>query len=137
MAQHYTRNTVSAQAYCPKCGKQTMHRVDDRRIGPCLDCIARLEREHGKVTTAQRVILSHRFESEQCPVCNKGKQSRWCFCRGCYFALKTAQPALASGLWHEAFDGTDRFFENYARAKAWLSTTGLQRTKDEQGGLFA
>jgi len=23
-----------------------MHRVDDRRIGPCLDCIAELERKH-------------------------------------------------------------------------------------------
>jgi hypothetical protein len=46
VAQHYTRNTVSAQAWCPKCGKQTMHRVDDRRIGPCLDCIAELERKH-------------------------------------------------------------------------------------------
>jgi len=117
-----------------------MHRVDDRRIGPCLDCIAELERKHDtgeRITTAQAVILARQFESEQCPVCNKGKQRRWCFCRSCYFALKTAQPALASGLWHEAFDGTDRFFESYARAKAWLSTTGLQRTKNEQGGLFA
>ncbi len=50
MAQHFTRNTVSAQAYCPKCGKQTMHRVDDRRIGPCLECIARLEHEHEETT---------------------------------------------------------------------------------------
>jgi hypothetical protein len=23
-----------------------MHRVDDRRIGPCLECIAELERQH-------------------------------------------------------------------------------------------
>ena len=119
-----------------------MHRVDDRRIGPCLECIAELERKHElppteRVTKAQVRILSQQFESEKCPVCNKWKQKRRCFCRGCYFALKTAQPALATGLWHEAFDGTDRFFESYARAKAWLSTTGLQRTKDEQGGLFA
>jgi hypothetical protein len=89
------------------------------------------------LTTAQIVILSRQFESEHCPVCNKWKQRRWCFCRGCYFAVKRGNPPLASGLWHEAFDGTDEFYESYARAKAWLSTTGLQHTKNEQGGLFA
>lgn len=46
MAQHFTRNTVAAQAWCPKCAKQTMHRVDDRRIGPCQECMAKLERQH-------------------------------------------------------------------------------------------
>lgn len=39
MAQHYTRNTVSAAAWCPTCAKQTQHRIDDRRIGACLECI--------------------------------------------------------------------------------------------------
>ena len=39
MSQHYTRNTVSAAAWCSRCRKQTQHRVDDRRIGPCLDCL--------------------------------------------------------------------------------------------------
>lgn len=41
MGQHYTRNTVSADAWCAKCRKNTQHRVDDRRLGACLDCIAR------------------------------------------------------------------------------------------------
>lgn len=41
MAQHYTRNTVSVSALCARCGKFTQHRIDDRRVGPCLDCIAR------------------------------------------------------------------------------------------------
>ena len=41
MSQHYTRNTVSASAWCPKCGKPTQHRIDDRRVGPCLDCLNR------------------------------------------------------------------------------------------------
>ncbi len=45
MSEHYTRNTVSVAAWCNKCKKQTQHRVDDRRKGPCLDCIARLDRE--------------------------------------------------------------------------------------------
>jgi ribosomal protein L44E len=42
MTQHFTRNTVSAAAWCPKCKKQTQHRIDGVRKGPCLDCIARL-----------------------------------------------------------------------------------------------
>ena len=41
MKQHYTRNTVSASAWCPRCNKFTQHRIDDARVGPCLDCLAR------------------------------------------------------------------------------------------------
>jgi hypothetical protein len=41
MAQHYTRNTMSVAAWCPTCRKETQHRVDDRRRGPCLECLAR------------------------------------------------------------------------------------------------
>ena len=46
MTQHFTRNTVSAQFYCSKCNRMTAHRIDDRRKGPCLECIARLEEQH-------------------------------------------------------------------------------------------
>lgn len=50
MTQHYTRNTVEASAYCLKCKKQTMHRVDadkqQGRLGPCLECIAKLNQAH-------------------------------------------------------------------------------------------
>lgn len=46
MAEHYTRNTVSATAWCSKCQKRTMHRVDDRRISICLECADKLERDH-------------------------------------------------------------------------------------------
>lgn len=46
MTEHFTRSTVSATFYCSKCGRTTQHRIDDRRKGPCLECIARLEREH-------------------------------------------------------------------------------------------
>jgi hypothetical protein len=45
MGQHYTKNTVSTAAWCAKCGKETSHRVDDRRLGPCLVCIAKLDGE--------------------------------------------------------------------------------------------
>jgi hypothetical protein len=49
MSEHYTRNTISASAWCGKCQKQTQHRIDDRRKGPCLDCIARLEAQHAVI----------------------------------------------------------------------------------------
>lgn len=44
MAEHYTKNTVSATLWCAKCRKATEHRVDNGRRGPCNACIAELER---------------------------------------------------------------------------------------------
>lgn len=46
MSEHYPRSTVSISAWCKRCKRQTHHRVDDRRKGPCLDCIAKLEDQH-------------------------------------------------------------------------------------------
>jgi hypothetical protein len=37
MTEHYTRNTESATAFCKKCDRFTVHRVDGGRLGPCLD----------------------------------------------------------------------------------------------------
>lgn len=34
---------MSASFWCRKCDRVTQHRIDDRRKGPCLECIARLE----------------------------------------------------------------------------------------------
>jgi hypothetical protein len=45
MAEHYTRNTAAAEAWCRPCGRPTMHRIDGTRLGPCLNCIARREAE--------------------------------------------------------------------------------------------
>ncbi len=45
MAEHYTRNTVAAMAWCPRCKKQTMHRGGEVKLGPCLDCLERLDKE--------------------------------------------------------------------------------------------
>lgn len=53
MTQHFTRNTISSSFYCPTCRKPTQHRIDDKRKGPCLDCIDRLEREHD-----ERVLMA-------------------------------------------------------------------------------
>lgn len=38
---HLTRNAIEARYYCRKCNKQTMHRIDSGRKGPCLECLAR------------------------------------------------------------------------------------------------
>jgi ribosomal protein L44E len=37
MPEHYTRNTRQVLHYCPTCNRKTMHRVDDRRLGCCLE----------------------------------------------------------------------------------------------------
>jgi hypothetical protein len=50
MTEHFTRATISATFYCAKCGCTTQHRIDDRRKGPCLECIARLEKQHTILT---------------------------------------------------------------------------------------
>lgn len=57
MAEHYTRSTVSASGWCAKCQKYTMHRVDDLRKGPCLECIARLEAQHDAKPAAEQGTL--------------------------------------------------------------------------------
>lgn len=53
MPEHFTRNTVSAALWCAKCRKQTQHRIDGVKKGPCLDCIAELERK-AKISEALR-----------------------------------------------------------------------------------
>jgi hypothetical protein len=37
MAQHYTKATVQAEAYCSTCNKPTQHYVWDGRIGRCMN----------------------------------------------------------------------------------------------------
>lgn len=50
MPEHFTRSTVSAAFWCGKCQKSTQHRIDDRRKGPCLECMARLESQQDSRT---------------------------------------------------------------------------------------
>lgn len=93
------------------------------------------------LTTAYRRILWHAFRSESCPVCNKPKQPKWCFCRGCYFGLKRVDPRLAAALYTEILEDSDRFFESYARAKDWLQENGFAdhsfTARPRSGDLFA
>ena len=46
MTQHFTRNTISAEFYCAKCGHMTQHEIHGGRKGPCTECRERLERQH-------------------------------------------------------------------------------------------
>lgn len=41
--QHFTRNTQAATFWCNKCKKFTLHKISDRRRGPCLVCYPELD----------------------------------------------------------------------------------------------
>jgi hypothetical protein len=41
MTEHYTRNTVSASAFCKRCRAHTQHQVQGGLMGACMDCQAR------------------------------------------------------------------------------------------------
>ena len=65
MSQHYTLNTVEASEWCRRCGKATMHRIDNRQVGPCLVCLQRPTRpaptktptpESGELFAAERTL---------------------------------------------------------------------------------
>lgn len=43
MPEHYTKNTEETLVWCDKCFRLTVHRVDDRRRGPCLEHSAPIE----------------------------------------------------------------------------------------------
>jgi hypothetical protein len=45
MPHHFTKTTVEASFWCNPCGRDTMHRVDDGRRGPCLVCLEKLEHQ--------------------------------------------------------------------------------------------
>jgi hypothetical protein len=43
MPEHYTKNTLEATVWCNRCGKDTQHRIDGGRRGPCLECMRKRE----------------------------------------------------------------------------------------------
>ena len=69
MAEHYTKLTVSACAWCARCRKQTGHRVDKGRIGPCMRCIERLQIEHAynEIEQRRQRRQGNLFPEMQCP----------------------------------------------------------------------
>lgn len=46
MAHHFTRNTVSAEAWCEKEHKRTPHAVSDGRLAHCLTCYDKRQAAH-------------------------------------------------------------------------------------------
>ena len=50
MAEHYTKSTVQASAFCRKCGKFTSHDVHSGRLQACRDCIQRQVKLLGEIT---------------------------------------------------------------------------------------
>jgi hypothetical protein len=37
VSEHFPKSTLTATAWCLKCNRNTEHRIDDGRVGPCLD----------------------------------------------------------------------------------------------------
>jgi len=52
MPEHYTKSTLSASVWCNTCGKNTQHRIDGGRRGPCLVCLAALNEGTHSATPA-------------------------------------------------------------------------------------
>jgi len=48
MPEHYTKNTLSVSRFCKTCNRMTMFRVDNGRLGPCLE-------EHAKEYPKKKV----------------------------------------------------------------------------------
>ena len=57
---HHPKSTVSAAFYCKQCGKETQHRIDGGRKGPCMECSAREEAEEAadRGTPPEQMCLS-------------------------------------------------------------------------------
>lgn len=37
MTQHYQRNVCGVSKWCPACGKITIHKVNNKRVGSCTE----------------------------------------------------------------------------------------------------
>lgn len=37
MPEHYTKNCIADTAWCNKCKRRTLHAVDNKRLGHCLE----------------------------------------------------------------------------------------------------
>lgn len=61
MSEHYTLNTKSVKTWCSVCRKSTMHRVDHKRIGSCL------EHEREGMSKAQQKLREKLEEAEKQP----------------------------------------------------------------------
>ena len=44
MPEHFSKHVTEATCWCKKCNAMTQHRIDPPLRGPCLVCLAKLER---------------------------------------------------------------------------------------------
>lgn len=61
MSEHYTKNTRAVSKFCLTCGKMTMHRVDFKRVGSCM------EHQATGMSKAQEKRLKEQQEREENP----------------------------------------------------------------------
>ncbi len=65
MPEHYTRNTIEATVWCNRCNRDTQHRVDGGRRGPCLECLKKLEIENEAERLRRGIEQELREENER------------------------------------------------------------------------
>lgn len=132
MTQHFTKNTVSASFFCGKCNRNTQHRIDGGRKGPCLECIERQDQAHDRTTEAQFTLCRQHLRQETCPICERHKDRNKCFCVQCYRALPKS---MQGPLWLDRMDKQSliTWAQNYTAAKDWLRKHGMDV---KSGNLF-
>jgi hypothetical protein len=62
MKEFFTKSTVEAQCWCNRCGKQTIHRIDNGRKGACLTCMDRLEKMHAQLSLLKPLETEEQLE---------------------------------------------------------------------------
>jgi ribosomal protein L44E len=60
MSHHYTKNSVEASHWCNVCRKETMHRIDDGRLGPCQELHQKPQVEKPKPEQKQQTFWGDR-----------------------------------------------------------------------------
>ena len=63
MTIHYTKNTLEVTAWCPQCHRDTQHRVDEGRQGPCIDADHKVQ----ELTRKQESAAKKREHDSQNP----------------------------------------------------------------------
>jgi ribosomal protein L44E len=61
MTEHYTLETTEVSAWCPTCGKQTLHRVSGKRRGACVND------HHSGLSKKQQATQEKRAKEEREP----------------------------------------------------------------------
>jgi ribosomal protein L44E len=65
--EHYPKNTVRITKFCPTCNKRTMHRVDNKRVGICIEPHVKglSKKQERKLKAEQHEVSGDLFEGGQ------------------------------------------------------------------------